>query len=110
MVIRPLDEPDLPAVLAILNSEVREGIALPNDSSVKLHEQLGMPRVATFPAVGFKQARWTDVGYWSMRLGPPNRPTTGAAIEPTADKELAPLPERSTMLWQNKNFPFTARI
>lgn len=40
------------------------GIALPNDSSVALHEKLGMRKVAHFEEVGFKFDRWIDVGYW----------------------------------------------
>jgi L-amino acid N-acyltransferase YncA len=40
------------------------GIALPNPASVRLHEGLGMRRVATFSQVGFKLGRWIDVGYW----------------------------------------------
>jgi phosphinothricin acetyltransferase len=40
------------------------GIALPNDSSVALHERLGFVKVAQFKEVGFKFNRWIDVGYW----------------------------------------------
>lgn len=69
--LRGLEDAGIRTVLA--------GIALPNDPSVRLHEQLGMTRVATFPAIGFKQGRWIDVGYWSRRLGPPDQPPTGAA-------------------------------
>lgn len=44
------------------------GIALPNAASVALHEKLGMQKVAHFQEVGFKLARWIDVGYWQMKL------------------------------------------
>jgi phosphinothricin acetyltransferase len=44
------------------------GIALPNPASVKLHERLGLRRVATFAEVGFKFERWIDVGYWQRTL------------------------------------------
>src|SRR5690606_39143142 len=44
------------------------GIALPNDASVRLHEQLGFRKVAHFPEVGFKLGRWVDVGYWQIIL------------------------------------------
>lgn len=44
------------------------GIALPNDASVALHEKMGFEKVAHFKEVGFKFGRWTDVGYWQLRL------------------------------------------
>jgi phosphinothricin acetyltransferase len=40
------------------------GIALPNDSSIALHEKFGFKKVAHFQQVGFKFDRWIDVGYW----------------------------------------------
>jgi L-amino acid N-acyltransferase YncA len=40
------------------------GIALPNESSVRLHEGLGFTQVAHFREVGFKFDKWIDVGYW----------------------------------------------
>jgi L-amino acid N-acyltransferase YncA len=45
---------------------VMGGIALPNDASVRLHEKLGMKRVAHFHDVGFKFGQWVDVGYWQL--------------------------------------------
>jgi phosphinothricin acetyltransferase len=44
------------------------GIALPNDASIALHEKLGFEQVAHFKEVGFKFDRWTDVGYWQLKL------------------------------------------
>ena len=44
------------------------GIALPNASSIGLHERLGFRKVAHFEQVGFKQGRWVDVGYWQLLL------------------------------------------
>ncbi len=44
------------------------GIALPNASSIALHERLGFKKVAHFEQVGFKQGRWVDVGYWQLLL------------------------------------------
>jgi phosphinothricin acetyltransferase len=44
------------------------GIALPNDASVALHEKFGMLKVAEFKEVGFKFAKWIDVGYWEIKL------------------------------------------
>lgn len=42
------------------------GIALPNPSSVALHEKMGMKKVAHFEKVGFKFNEWRDVGYWQL--------------------------------------------
>lgn len=49
------------------------GIALPNPSSVALHEALGFEHVGTFREVGFKLGRYWDVGFWERKLsgGPP---------------------------------------
>ncbi|MBX3622893.1 MAG: N-acetyltransferase [Rhizobacter sp.] len=44
------------------------GIALPNESSIALHEKFGMKKVAHFEQVGFKFGRWIDVGYWQRVL------------------------------------------
>ncbi len=44
------------------------GIALPNESSVALHERLGFAKVAHFKEVGWKYGRWIDVGYWELLL------------------------------------------
>ena len=42
-------------------------IALPNESSVALHESLGFTKVAHFSEVGRKFHRWLDVGYWQLQ-------------------------------------------
>jgi len=44
------------------------GIALPNESSVGLHQALGFKKVAHFEQVGYKLDRWIDVGYWELLL------------------------------------------
>jgi phosphinothricin acetyltransferase len=44
------------------------GIALPNTSSVGLHESLGFKKVAQFTEVGRKLDQWIDVGYWEPSL------------------------------------------
>jgi L-amino acid N-acyltransferase YncA len=51
------------------------GIALPNTSSVALHEGLGFKQVAKFKDVGFKLGRWWDVGYWQLQLQKPAEPS-----------------------------------
>jgi L-amino acid N-acyltransferase YncA len=59
-------------LLAVLRSlplrTVIGGIALPNDASVGLHEKAGFRKVAHFERVGWKCARWVDVGYWQLSL------------------------------------------
>ncbi len=47
-------------------------IALPNDASIKVHEQCGFVKVAHFPQVGRKFERWVDVGFWQVTLTLPS--------------------------------------
>lgn len=44
------------------------GIALPNEASIRLHENLGFRQVANFTEVGYKHGKWVDVGYWQKML------------------------------------------
>jgi phosphinothricin acetyltransferase len=44
------------------------GIALPNDSSVGLHECLGFTALGIYREVGRKFGRWHDVGWWQRLL------------------------------------------
>ena len=44
------------------------GIALPNPSSIALHEKFGFEKVAQFKEVGIKFNKWIDVGYWQLQL------------------------------------------
>ena len=43
-------------------------IALPNDTSVALHEKLGFFHAGTYRQVGFKLGEWLDVGLWQKEL------------------------------------------
>ena len=45
-------------------------IALPNDTSVRLHEALGFVPAGTYRGTGFKQGEWIDVGLWQKELAP----------------------------------------
>lgn len=45
------------------------GVTLPNAGSVGLHEALGFVAAGRFPAVGFKDGVWHDVGFWTLDLG-----------------------------------------
>ena len=47
-----------------------EGIALPNPTSVALHEACGFRPVGVFHEVGRKFDQWWDVGYWELVLEP----------------------------------------
>ena len=44
------------------------GIALPNPSSVALHEQLGFRQVAMFSEVGFKFGKYWDVAWFEKEV------------------------------------------
>ncbi|MCF7560290.1 N-acetyltransferase family protein [Sabulilitoribacter multivorans] len=44
------------------------GLTLPNDASVKLHENFGFEKVAHFKEVGYKFNAWYDVGFWQLTL------------------------------------------
>lgn len=60
---------------------VMAGITLPNEASVRLHEAMGMRKVAHYEKVGYKFGAWRAVGYWQLILreddGPP-APLRGA--------------------------------
>ncbi len=34
-----------------------------------MHEKFGFTKVADFKEVGWKENRWSDVGYWQLILG-----------------------------------------
>ena len=42
------------------------GIALPNATSVALHEKFGFEKIGQFNEVGYKFNQWIDVGYWEL--------------------------------------------
>jgi L-amino acid N-acyltransferase YncA len=44
------------------------GIALPNPSSIALHEKFGFQKSAHFKEVGIKFNKWIDVGYWQLSI------------------------------------------
>ena len=58
----------LPALRAKGIHAAMGGIALPNNSSVGLHEKFDFEKVAHFKEVGLKFDRWIDVGYWQCIL------------------------------------------
>jgi L-amino acid N-acyltransferase YncA len=44
------------------------GIALPNQSSIVLHEKLGFKKIGEFERVGYKHQKWVNVGYWQLHF------------------------------------------
>ena len=49
-------------------------IALPNEGSIALHEQVGFRRAGVYREVGYKHGRWIDVGTWQCELNEPTTP------------------------------------
>ncbi len=50
-------------------------IALPNDASVNLHENLGFKKIGVFENMGYKINGWRDTGWWQLELNPmPSNP------------------------------------
>ena len=56
--LKELSAADIHAIIA--------GIALPNEASIRFHENFGFAKVAHFQEVGFKFGKWIDVGYWEL--------------------------------------------
>lgn len=52
------------------------GVSLPNPTSERLHEAMGMQIAGTLPAVGFKMGHWRSVRYYVKILGDGSPPTT----------------------------------
>lgn len=46
------------------------GITVPNIPSIGLHESVGFTKAGVFPAVGHKDGKWLDVGWWELPLQP----------------------------------------
>jgi L-amino acid N-acyltransferase YncA len=44
------------------------GIALPNPSSIGLHESVGFQPIGIYRNVGYKLGQWHDVGWWQLAL------------------------------------------
>ncbi len=69
---------------------VYAGVALPNPASVRLHEAIGMRRIAVYEGVGFKLGRWIDVAWYGLRLaepdGRPAEPVPLSSVVADADR------------------------
>lgn len=44
------------------------GITLPNEASVKLHENCGFTAFAGYDNIGYKLGKWHKVGWWKLQL------------------------------------------
>lgn len=55
-----LKESKLHTVLGVLT--------VPNDGSIKLHEQFGFKKMGELKEVGFKFGQWQNVGIWQLHL------------------------------------------
>jgi L-amino acid N-acyltransferase YncA len=64
------------------------GVALPNPASVRLHEAIGMQRIAVYERVGYKFDAWHDVAWYGVRLIEP----AGRPPEPIPYPDLRPPP------------------
>jgi phosphinothricin acetyltransferase len=43
-------------------------ISLPNENSIRAHEQVGFRRAGQLREVGYKEGRWVDIGLWQCEL------------------------------------------
>lgn len=43
-------------------------ISLPNEHSIRAHEQVGFRRAGQLREIGFKEGRWVDIGLWQCEL------------------------------------------
>ena len=49
---------------------VYAGITLPNDGSVRLHENCGFQNFARYENIGYKFGNWHTVGWWKLQINP----------------------------------------
>ncbi len=64
------------------------GIALPNSSSVRLHESIGFTPVGVYRETGYKLGGWHDVGWWQLTLRERDKdPTPPLALPVVVDSE-----------------------
>ena len=47
---------------------VYAGITLPNDASVRLHENCGFQSFARYENIGYKFGNWHTVGWWKLQI------------------------------------------
>ena len=90
------------ALLQILKSQgflnVYAGIALPNPSSIGLHESFGFKCLGVYSRVGYKLKQWIDVGWWELKLQDQSMLTL-----PLETKPLTEIPDLPLILKQTGN-------
>lgn len=65
------------------------GIALPNLSSVGIHEKFGFSHIALYKNVGYKFQKWIDVGWWWLPLRVhPEFPTVPTPINNLSQEQI----------------------
>ncbi len=69
------------------------GVALPNPSSIRLHEAMGFQPVWIYRGVGYKAGAWRDVAWFELLLQPrvpyPKPPTNINVVRQTLEWESA---------------------
>jgi L-amino acid N-acyltransferase YncA len=71
---------------------VYAGIALPNISSVGIHEKFGFEHIALYKNVGYKFRKWIDVGWWWLALSVhPEFPVAPTPIENLSRNQIIDL-------------------
>lgn len=55
-------------------------ITLPNEGSVRLHEQMGFKYCGVFNRVGYKLGQWHPVGWWELPLPEADQPNPAEPI------------------------------
>lgn len=58
------------------------GITLPNESSMKLHEQFNFEPLALYENAGWKQGQWHDVAWLKRSINPPTTPPIEPIFKP----------------------------
>jgi L-amino acid N-acyltransferase YncA len=75
-------------------------INLPNDKSVKLHENFGFAWFATYEKVGFKLGKWKNVGWWKLTVNEYTDEPSAPVLFSELNKDFLPglLTEKTKMV------------
>ncbi len=85
-IARLIYEALLPELRAKQFHTVLAGVALPNDASIRLHENFGFRHIGTQPQVGWKLGAWRDVGYWALVFDDISPIAYSLSLEPHGDE------------------------
>ncbi len=85
---RRLYESLIPMLEAQGFSQAIAAVTLPNEASVRLHEELGFAPAGVYREVGYKLGEWRSVGLWQRPLAPlsdrPEEPRPFVAVPANA--------------------------